>query len=191
MSPKVLTGSASNISHQTLDQGALLFNSDENTVVDTPFGSVNLAAGSFALLVAFEDGLGVYDLHDGHKGAVAIKFGSENTMLSPGQSAMITKSSAKTFEQLNPTQFVAYRKVINRTPEKDLKLFRAEFDLGSMLHGLKPLRDMLASDSPKTRKAITNMLKTAAIMSSLTQGGESFAFQIAPPVTAYAPEINR
>ncbi len=191
MPPKVLTGRASNSDHQTLDNGPLLLSAEHDTVVETPHGSINVAAGSFALLVAFEDGLGVYNLHDEHKGAVVLNRGGESIMLAPGQCAVVTPSSKKSFEQLNPTQFVTYRNVAGKAAGADGKIYRADFDLKSMLGGLKPLRDMLTSESPRSRKAIAKMLKTAAILSALIQNGESFAFHIAPPVTAYAPQADR
>jgi hypothetical protein len=188
---KTLTGSASNVAHQPLDSGALLFNSEENTIVDTPYGSVSIAGGSVALLVAFDQGVAVYDLHDGHKGAIVLKNGSASTTLVPGHSAILTNSPAKSFEQINPTQFVAYRKLASRAVEGEAKLYQAEFDIVSMISGLKPLRDMIKSDSPKTRKVMANMLKTAAILSGLTQGGDSFSLYVAPQLTSYAPQAMK
>ncbi len=106
--------STKDITRQTLDKGAFLLAPDHNTVVDTPYGPVSVAAGAVALLVSFDKGLAVYDLHDGRKGAVVVGSGPQCATLVPGRSAVLTKTSVTSFEEINPAQLVGYRKLTSK-----------------------------------------------------------------------------
>jgi len=181
---KALKGGVSNLTHQTLDNGAVLLAPDQNSVVDTPFGSVAVAGGSVVLVVAFDKGLAVYDLHDGHKGAVTVANGADTTTLIPGKSVVVTKSTAGSFAKLNPTQFVAYRK-LNCVKVGDGNKYQAEFEILSMLKGLSAVRGMASSSDAKTQKVIMNLLKTAVILNQLNQGGEPYSYLVPPPETAF------
>jgi hypothetical protein len=183
---RALAGAVSNAIHQNLDSGALMLAPDHNTVVNTPYGAVSIAAGSVALLVSFEKGLAVYDLHDSHKGAVVISTENNSTTLMPGGSAVLTSAAVKAFEDINPAQFVGYRRLGSSALEGDTKVYQAEFDIMSMVQGLKPLHNMATSTSPVNRKTIANTIKTAAILMDVTQGREPFRPYIAPEVTACA-----
>jgi hypothetical protein len=188
---RALTGSVSDITHQTLDNGTLLIAPDNNTVLDTPYGPVSVAAGAVALLVSFEKGLAVYDLHDSRKGAVVVGSDGQGTTLVPGRSAVLTRSSVHSFEEINPARLVGYRQVASHAVDSQTKLFQAEFDIMSVVAGLKPLTTMVISDSPRTRKTVANVLKTAAILMQLSQSQEPFRPYVAPQQTAYAPQTSQ
>jgi hypothetical protein len=185
------SGSVSNLTHQVLDSGIQLLAPDHNTIVDTPYGPVSVAAGAVALLVSFEKGLAVYDLHDSHKGAIVVGGGNQTTSLVPGRSALLTRSSVNSFEEVNPTQLVGYRQVTSHAVDSQTKLFQAEFEIMSVVRGLKPLTTMVTANNPKNRKTVANILKTAAILMQLTQGQEAYRPYCAPQQTAYAPNLNQ
>jgi len=179
-------GTAASIDKQTLDSGAKLLAPDVRTIINTPFGDVDIAAGAVALLVSTESGLSVYDLHDTRQGAVAIRTGNRTITLVPGRSAVLTHNS-KSFAETNPAQFVGYRKIRNSAVNASHNLYEAEFEIMSMVRGLKPLQSLMTSDNAKTRKTMDKMFKTAAILMNLYSGNEPFALMKAPEVTAYAP----
>jgi hypothetical protein len=92
-----------------LKEGPMLLAPDTNSSVETEFGSVQIAANSVALIIAFEGGLAVYDLHDNKKDSVVVASGSHRLALVPGRCALLTRRDVRCFEQVNPAQLVGYR----------------------------------------------------------------------------------
>ncbi len=84
----LLAGVMPNNVTRTLQSGPLLLAPDKNEVVETPFGSVSVAAGSMALIVSSTKGLAVFNLHDSHKNAVVINGGGGTYAVNPGRSAV-------------------------------------------------------------------------------------------------------
>ncbi len=181
-----LSGSVSNVVRHSLDKGAMLMAPDRNTIIDTPYGSVGVREGSVALVIAFNNGLGVYDLHDAKKDSVVITNGNHSTSLTPGRSAVLTNASVKSFEDVNPVRFVGYRRMATRSLSDQTKMYQAEFEMLSMVRGLKPLSGMVSSDNAKTRKTMDSLLKTTAILLELGHGGEQFSYYLPKALMAYA-----
>ncbi|MBX9670778.1 MAG: hypothetical protein K2X93_24470 [Candidatus Obscuribacterales bacterium] len=181
----VLQGEVSNgVQHRTLERGPLLLAPQTDVVVDTPHGSIAVAAKSLVLMISSEDSLAVYNMHDVHKNAVTVTHDGNSINVAPGTTALLDKSS-KTFEELNPAQFVRYRQPACKAVNKATKLYRAEFELFSMLQGLPAFKELLASEDAETRKTMRGVLKTAAILMQLGAGKENYKFFIKPAVTAY------
>jgi hypothetical protein len=181
-----LTGGVSNIQHKTLDSGALLLSPEQRTILDTPLGSVRLDKGSVALIVMSDKGLAVYNLHDEHNNAVVINDGASVLAVSPGRSAVVTRHVGKTFEEINPAPFVAYRRVGSSAAGNQSKIYQADFDMVSMARGLPALRQLCQSDNAATRKSMAKMLKTMAIMMQVGQSSEPYALYLTQPLTACA-----
>jgi fibronectin-binding autotransporter adhesin len=181
----LLTGGVSNLSRRALEKGAMLLAPDQNTVVQTPHGLVSVSAGAVALLVSFEHGLAVYDLHDSHKESVMLLSGNQKISLSPGKNIVLT-GNTREFEDVNPVKFVGYRGLSSRAISNDTKVYCSEFELLSMVQGLRPISSLVSSDNPKTRKTMGNLLKTAAILLELGQGGEQFKYYVPKELMAYA-----
>lgn len=179
-----LSGNVTNITRRSIQKGAMLMAPESNTVIDTPHGSVGVSAGSVALLIASDKGLAVYDLHDNKKGSVVLTGGGNSTSLIPGRSAFLTKASAGDFGEVNPIKFVGYRHVVSRDLAEN-KLYQADFEILSMVRGLKPLGGLVDSTNPKARKTMDNMLKTAAILLELGHGGEQFKYYLPKELVAY------
>lgn len=168
-----LSGGVTNVVTKHLEKGAMLLSPEQDTLIESPFGTVAVAAHSVALLVSYDRGLAVYDLHDSHRGAVAIRSHGAQVCLSPGRSAVLTQAGGG-FEEVNPVRTVGYRNLTNKTLGDNTKVYQGEFALLSVINGLKPFGEMAHSDNAKTRKTIDNVLKTAAILMQLDRGQNAF-----------------
>lgn len=171
-----------------MDRGALLITPRQNTIIETPYGRVGIAKDSVALIIAFESGLAVYDLHDAHANSIFINcsLAKTNISLSPGGSAIVTHQDVQRFEQINPTALVAYKKMANRPVGNEYRVFQGQFEILSMIRALAPLRNMVVSNDSAMRKAAARMIKTAAILSQFTDA-EPYCTYGAPELAAYAP----
>jgi hypothetical protein len=183
-----LTGHVSTVSRQTMDSGASLYAPKQDTIIETPFGSVGIAKDSIAMVIASENGLAVYDLHDTHKNSIFIKCGPDqsNIALTPGHSAVLTHRDVETFEQINPAQKVSYKKLTGTPFDSEHTVYQGEFEIFSMIQSLGPLRDMIGSNDSVMRKTAGHMIKTAAILSQLTDS-EPYRLFAVPEVTAELP----
>jgi hypothetical protein len=182
-STKRLSAKISNTDTRNLERGPLLISPQTETVVHTDFGSVSVAAKSVALIVAFDGGVAVYNLHDSHKDAVVVNCGSHNFSLAPGQNAVVTNRQVRFFEEINPAQCVAYRRMAAKEFGDGIKSFRSEFNVLSMLQGYEPLKQFVRSSDSEKRKVSQSILKTAAILMGVG-GTEPFEYMVARPVTA-------
>lgn len=179
----LLLGEVSNVERRSLNRGPLLVSPVKDMVVDTPHGSISVAARSLSLVIVNENGVAVYNLHDHHKHAVKVHRSGHTIAIAPGTSAMISGSNSGAFEEVNPAEFVRYRG-LQTSMLKDAKLHRAEFDVISLLGALPAFKEMMQSESEETRRDMKNVLKTAAILMQLSSGGQPFKFYAKPQVTA-------
>lgn len=167
--------------HRRLDVGPLLLAPEDDTIVETPFGSVSVAADSLALIVTTQQALSVYDLHDGSKIAILISDGTHvdpAIPLIPGHMAVLVKTPNDTFEEVNVAQFVKYRLLTNKLLPSKRSLYQAQFDVMSLMHGLPALKKLLDSDNPRTKKVMQNVLKI--IMDQIAPSSEPYRYY-APP----------
>jgi len=172
---KPLSGSVSNVLRRSLLKGPLLLSpTEQDTVVETPFGQVGTAINSMALIIVTDKTLTVYDLHDGKRNAIVVTHGSETFELIPGGTLSITKAAVDNFNKINPASFVCYRAMHSRSIEDGLKEFQGEFNVATMVSGLPQLNTLRKSPDPRVRKIMENMLKTAVIMSQLSRTNEPF-----------------
>lgn len=182
---RTLSGQVSNGQSRKLDRGPLLVAPENDIVVETPFGKVNVAAKTLALLIASENSVAVYNLHDIRKSALTVTTTSGHTFnVTPGTSAVLVNSHDKEFEDVNPARFVRYRQPVSKLLSNTHKLYRAEFEIISLLNGLPAVKDMMTSENKETRKTMLNVLKTAAILMQLSGNSEPFKFLCKPDVTA-------
>ncbi len=180
-----LTGEVSNTVHsKTLNHGPLLLLPEQNTVVDTPFGSVSVAAGSVALIVSSGTGIAVYNLHDAHSNAVVLSSGGDTVTVSPGRTALLAGPTSGTFEQVNPAPIVGYRRVTSKELDGRGRLYQAEFEIMSMVQGQPAIRQLMHSDNAKTRKTMDHLIKTAVILWQLSQSGEQYKMYVPAKVAA-------
>lgn len=184
-SSRTLIGQVSNAQTRKLDRGPLLVAPENDIVVETPFGKVNVAAKTLALMIASDTGVAIYNLHDVRKGALTVTTNVGHTFnVTPGTSAVLVNSHDKQFEDVNPARFVRYRQPVAKLLNNSHKLYRAEFEILSLLNGLPAVKDLMTSENKETRKTMMNVLKTAAILMQLSGNAEPFKFICKPDVTA-------
>jgi len=169
----------------TMRSGHVLFAPQKDTNVVTPFGTVEVAAGSMALVMANQNGLAVYDLHDTRKGAVKIKTNGHEVALSPGRCTLVAKASNKRFHDINPLEAVGYRGLSEKALGSELKLYNSEFCTIHAMQAVKPLKEIANANHPKARKLSTQLMKTSAVLMHLGASSE-YEFFSKAQVTAYA-----
>jgi hypothetical protein len=184
-SERSLKGSISNLTHSKLNCGALLLVPDQNELVDTPYGTVKVAAGAVTLLVVTDKGLAVYNLHDNHKDSVVIDALGQTFSLTPGLNALLSHSPRQSFEELNPAPYVAYRN-LRSGKRGEMSLHQAEYQITSLLRALPTMTKSMTVNDVKKQKAMANVVKTAAILMTVMPGGEPFTCRAGSPMTACA-----
>lgn len=180
---KRLSGEVSNTQTRTLERGPLLLSPQSDTTVQTAFGSVSVAAKSVVLVLAFDGGLAVYNLHDSHKNAVVVNCGEHSKALAPGQNIVMTERRVHFFEEINPAQSVSYRRMRSAKFADGVSTFSSEFNVLSLLHGYEPLKQIVRSATPENRKVSQSLLKTAAILMAVG-GNDPYEYMVARPMTA-------
>ncbi|MBS1992719.1 MAG: hypothetical protein JSS83_19510 [Cyanobacteria bacterium SZAS LIN-3] len=180
---KPLAGGIANVAQAFLGSGPMFIAPDVNTSVKTDFGSVDVAANSVALIIAFDGGIAVYNFHDDRRDSVVISSGAHKLSIAPGRHAVITNRNVHYFQEVNPAEFVGYRKMKGRTYTDGIKTFAGEFDLRTLLQGVEPLKQMVRSTEARDQRVTRSMLKTAAILMSI---GDStpFEYMAAPRLSA-------
>jgi hypothetical protein len=157
-----------------LNNGSMLLAPASDLEVCTPFGSVNIKAGSVVLVLAFSEGMAVYDLHDDHMGSIEVKSSGGIIPLYPGMNLTITSTRVSTFEQINPAQLFAYRHVSARDLDGNHRAFSSEFYVPTAMRAVVPIKQMLDSKNPKAKRIVQQLLKTAAATMQLKQDTERF-----------------
>ncbi len=171
----------------SLKRGAVVFAPTLSTVVETRFGAVHLAAHSLALLIAFHDGVAVYNLDDRHAGSVNIDSGTSHLQLRPGEQAVLTDASVKNLADVNPTQAIGYRARRERNMGNGIKAFTSEFDAIQSLRVVLPLKQIVSSQHPGAKKIASRLLKTTAIMMQIGSANGPYVPVQRAQMTAWQP----
>jgi hypothetical protein len=185
------TGYASTIAPDTrsqklmsLNRGAVVFAPIRDTQIETRFGRIHLAARSLALVIAFRNGVAVYDLDDLHASSVTIESGPSQIRLYPGMQAIITDATTASLSDVNPTQAIGYRSIRTQQMGPKLKAFISEFDTLQSLQAVLPLRQIVTSKHPEARKVANHLLKSMAIL--MQTGASRGAYEQVPRVQVAA-----
>jgi hypothetical protein len=168
----------------TLRRGSVLFAPTRDTVVNTPYGDVQISANAVVLVMAFGKGLAVYDIDDRRQNAVTVTAASKQFALTPGTHMLITSDSSRGFEYVNPAQLIAYRGIHEQTVANGLKVYSGQFSMPHALHTVLPLKSVITSQDPGARKVADHMLKTAAILMQLS-GNTAYKQMVRPTMTAF------
>ncbi len=150
-----------------LRAGPMLLAPDLDTTVHIGIGTVDVAANAVVLIVVFDGGVAVYNLHDSKHDSVVIRSTNHVLSIAPGRNAVMTNRSVRYFEEVNPANFVGYRRMVSQESGDGMKIFRSEFSVPSMMQGLAPLRQVLQSNDQQNQKLTRSVLKTTAILMSL------------------------
>jgi hypothetical protein len=127
-------------------------------------------------------------MHDTKRDAVVVTNGSHRMVVAPGRSGIITNRNVHYFEDVNPMETVGYRRVAAKAYDDGFKTFQAEFNLFSVMQGLPPLKAMVKSPDARERKISASMLKTAAILLSMSDASP-FVLMPARRVTAMTAPV--
>jgi hypothetical protein len=168
-----------------LRKGNVVVAPDQDTVIETSFGTVEVGAKSMALIMALPSGTAVYNLDDTRKNSIVITIGKDHMTLAPGRHAMITSHLVDGFEMVNPAESFGYRNVSSKKLDGDLQAFTSEFSMTNAIGNIKQLRQMVNSSNPDAKRKASHLLKTAAIMSQISAGGGYQQYQH-PRMTASA-----
>jgi hypothetical protein len=169
----------------TLRKGNVVVAPDQDTVIETYFGTVAVGAHSVALIMALPSGTAVYNLDDTRKNSVVLTIGKSKMTLAPGRHAMVTSHLVESFDMVNPAEAFGYRNVASKKVDGDLQAFTSEFSMTDAIGQIKQLRSMVNSNHPDAKRVTNHLLKTAAIMSQLSAGGGYQQYQH-PRMTASA-----
>lgn len=168
-----------------LDKGSVLFAPFVDTVVKTPFGDVEIAAKSVALVFSSAHGTAVYNLDDQHRDAVHVKAGEQRMHIAPGRHLTITTAGVKDFGQVNAVESIAYRNIKEQVLENGMKVFSAEYSIPSAIASIKPLKSLCNSQHPEARKLSNHLMKTVASMLQLNRNGERYQQVFRPRMAAF------
>jgi hypothetical protein len=184
-------GGDTTAARRSFDRGALLIAPEQNTIFDTPFATIAVSANSLAMIVATDRAVAVYDLHDSHKNAIMLTASNQTFALAPGQATVVADNDAHSFEQINPAQWVGYRKLTSKPLGSQSNLYQCEFDLASMVKGLPDFKKMLVSHDSQQRKIAESVIKNVALLMQIGAGSgrivqqqEPFLYKINPPSSA-------
>lgn len=170
----------------TLHRGTVMAAPSTDAVINTPLGQIKVGAKSLALVMAFANGLAVYDLDDTRKGAVEVIAGGKSITMSPGQHIFVTNSNVRGFEDVNPAQMIGYRGITSQDLNNGLKVFSAEFSVPHACNAVKPLKQLLQSNHPHDKKIANHLIKTTAVTMQLRGRNGEYQQVFRPRKTAWA-----
>lgn len=184
--PGTLETGFSSVSSFSLQKGSILAAPEKDRCIETQFGSVKVGAGSVALVLAFSDGIAVYNLHDQNSNSVSITAGGKRIKVLPGESALIAKDSIGSLAEINPADAISHRYVSSQSLENGLKAFSSQYSIPSAMSAILPLRELMQSNQPHARRTAKQLLKTTAVLMHLQSGGSQFCRHPKPQVTCMA-----
>ena len=184
--PGTLETGFSSPSSFSLQRGSILASPEKDRSIETHFGSVKVGAGSVALIIAFSDGIAVYNLHDQKSDSVSVSAGGKRIKVLPGESAVIANESIGTLSEINPADAIAHRYVSSQPLENGFKAFKSQYSIPSAVSAILPLRELLQSNHPHAKRTAKQLLKTTAVLMHLQAGGSPFCRYPKPQVTCMA-----
>ena len=170
-----------------ITDGGQVYAPQEDTRIETAFGTIDIDAGSFAMVFSSADSVAIFNLDDMHRDAVRIQAADRKLSIAPGRHLLITKGSVKSFDEANPVESICYRKVNDVEVGAGFRGFSAEFSIPSAINAIRPLKQLLNSKTAQGMKLRSHLLKTVAAMLQMKPGSERFQQVLRPRVTAFNP----
>ncbi|MBS1989860.1 MAG: hypothetical protein JSS83_05035 [Cyanobacteria bacterium SZAS LIN-3] len=165
-----------------LKRGSVIFAATRDTVVNTPAGTIKVAANSVAMVMAFSEGVAVYNLFDKHKDAIIFETAKKRISIMPGGMTIVSTGAGKNLALINPTQTIGYRNLQTSMLDDNVQTFSGQFSMRHAIVNILPLRDMIRSKDAQASKIGCYLLKTAAILDQLN--GADYQYFVKPTVTA-------
>ena len=167
-----------------LNRGAVVFAPASNTVVITPFGKVKIDARSIVLIIAFHNGLSVFNVDELHGRSVIVQAGHNEVAIGPGMHATVTSDAVKGLDEVNPAQLIGHHHIRACNLGAGLQSFVSEFSLAQAFSAVMPLQQLANSRHPQAAKIARHMFKTAAIL--MQMHNVEYQRVLRPTLTAYA-----
>lgn len=157
--------------------GHQLISPNVDLKIETPFGDVEIDAGSVALVLVSDESLAVYALDDQHRDAIRVNcrgaLHSPGLRLSPGRQLIVGSSEFKSFSEVNPIEEIAYRNINSKEIGK-FSVFSAEFSIPSAIESIASLKNLLISKDSESVKLANHLKKTIAAMMQMKSGADRF-----------------
>jgi hypothetical protein len=148
---------------QIQKQGSYLLFASKPTSLSTNFGTVHIAKGVIAFVSAQENELCVFNINETASGGISIEHGDDKLRLHIGEQALLSKLDGD-FGEIHPHGQIAWRNPHKRKIE-GLNAYTADFSIAAAMQYLQPLRTLVNSHHPQSRKAIDRILKSAVLIS--------------------------
>ena len=166
------------------ETGKTLFVPTNDMTVETQFGELHIGGGAVVLVSTNKNGVAVYNIHDTSKESVAFDVRGQKMTICPGRHMLVSAGSGTDFASVNHIESVLHRGVCT-TMVSDLKVHQSEFSTLSAITGVLPLRAIVESKSPSTKKIASRLLKTTAVLMHLGAANQGdFQCFAKPRVTA-------
>jgi hypothetical protein len=166
------------------DTGKTLFVPSRDMIVETQFGDIHIAGGAVVLVSTNRDGVAIYNVHDASKDSVSFDVRGQKVSVCPGRHVLVSAGGGTDFSSVNHIESVLHRGVTT-TMVSDLKVHSSEFSTLSAMAAVLPLRAIVESKSPCTKKIAARMMKTTAVLMHLAAGSKTeFQCFAKPRVTA-------
>lgn len=164
--------------------GNVLYAPTCDTTIETKHGTVNLAAGSIAVIMQSENSLAVYDLHDGGRNQVVIQTGGKRINLSPGRHITISSNASEDFASVNAIELVQHRSLDQSKLNNGWNAYASEFSIPSACYAVKPLKRLMTSSDRESKKMANRIAKTTAVLMTLRPDHGDFVQHFKPAIAA-------
>jgi hypothetical protein len=149
----------------------------EEVIFLTKFGQVRIQEGAMALLIDDDHAATIFDLHDAHGKSVTVESNGKVYHLAPGKTITLCPTSVKDFISINRMKYVAYRQMKNEEVTPDIRAFRADYQVQSLISHYPGFRRLLSSKDSRERHLADQVLKTAMIVDMGTINARGFQVQ--------------
>jgi hypothetical protein len=162
-------------SNFSLERGNLVFAPPTDITVATREGRVYVPGGAIVFIVDTGKDVAIYDLHQTKLDAVKIVSAKKLIKLNPGRLLVLTRQQTRDFDRVSgEVRSIGYRHAREEDINEEIKAFAMDFSIPSALTVVAPLQQMLKEQSGVARIAMTNILKSSALLMELTASAGPF-----------------
>lgn len=148
-----------------MTEGSLLFAPEtDRAVIETKYGTIEIGAGSKALVEVNGENVTVLNLHDKAHGSINVRHGNTAMKLGLGHQLVLSSCAYRT----DGENAIAMRNVRREVISGGLHAFGGEFSMVSALTTHPALRSLCQSKVKGHRAHLDPILKNACILSYVT-----------------------
>jgi len=149
-----------------IDRGNILLAPGKEIIVGTHEGNVYMLPGSIAFVMESGADVCIYSLRQSGPKQVSVLVNKHRIFLHPGQMMVLTRQNVHDFENIDADcHMVSYhsaQEVI--MPEKEVKVFVAEYSIASAFLAIEPLQQLIDSDDKQDKIAMNQIVKSAVML---------------------------